>query len=174
MGTKVAPSLANIFMADFEERFVYRNAGKILLWKRFIDDVVCITEGGTAYLDELFDFLNTCHPTIKFTKEFSNESVSFLDTNLSVDHEGNLSTDLFTKPTDTHDYPEFKSAHPSHCKKSLPYSQLLRVRRICSENQNFIKHSCNLLKHFKRRGYPDKYLLESLVRACSMSREESL
>ena len=173
MGTKVSPSLANIFVADFEERFVYPNADKVLLWKRFIDDV-CITEGGTEDLDELFDFLNTCHPTIKFTKECSAESVSFLDTNLIIDRDGNLSTDLFTKPTDTNDYLEFKSAHLSHCKKSLPYSQLLRVRRICSKNENFIKHLCNLVKHFKRRGYPHRYLLDALVRVCSASREESL
>ncbi len=69
MGTKVAPSLANIFMADFEEKFVYHNNGGIILWKRFIDDVICIHEGDLTDVNTLFEYLNSCHPTIKFTKE---------------------------------------------------------------------------------------------------------
>ena len=45
MGTKVAPSLANIFMADFEEKFVYTYHKQPVFWKRFIDDVVCVMDG---------------------------------------------------------------------------------------------------------------------------------
>ncbi len=36
MGTKVAPSLANIFMADFEEKYVYTYPLQPLFWARYI------------------------------------------------------------------------------------------------------------------------------------------
>jgi hypothetical protein len=39
MGTKVAPSFANIFMADFEEQHVYTYPTKPSLWLRYIDDI---------------------------------------------------------------------------------------------------------------------------------------
>ena len=42
MGTKVAPSLANIFMADFEDKFVSNYHLKPLLYKKIIDDIVMI------------------------------------------------------------------------------------------------------------------------------------
>ena len=41
-----------------------------------------------------------------------------------------LSTTLYTKPTDKHSYLRYDSCHPTHVKQSLPYSQLLRIRRL--------------------------------------------
>ena len=46
--------------------------------------------------------------------------------------------DLFTKPTDTHQLLHRASCHPNHTKKGIPYSQALRIRHICSEEQFFI------------------------------------
>jgi hypothetical protein len=52
------------------------------------------------------DFLsraNNLHLSIKFTHEISNTTISFLDTSSSLS-EGVLSTDLYSKPTDTNQY----------------------------------------------------------------------
>ena len=46
---------------------------------------------------------------------------------------GVLSTDLFCKPTDTHQYLHKSSCHPRHTKKAIPYGQALRFRRIYSD-----------------------------------------
>ena len=48
-----------------------------------------------------------------------------------------LSTDLFCKPTDTHQHLHKKSCHPWHMKKEIPYGQALRFLRICSEDRQF-------------------------------------
>ena len=53
-------------------------------------------------------------------------------------------TDLFVKPTDTHQYLDPSSSHLYRCKKGLPYSQALRLSRICSDNENFNKRCNNL------------------------------
>ncbi len=42
MGTKVAPSLANVFMADFEEKCIYTYEKQPIFYRRFLDDLVLI------------------------------------------------------------------------------------------------------------------------------------
>ena len=47
-----------------------------------------------------------------------------------------LSIILFVKPSDTYQFLDPTSCHPYHCKKGIPYSQTLRLNRICSDNSN--------------------------------------
>ena len=56
-------------------------------------------------------------------------------------------TDLYVKPTDTHQYIDTSSFHPFHCKKIITYSQALHLNRICSNNAFFDKR-CNELEHW--------------------------
>ena len=85
---------------------------------------------GRAELDNFLEYLNSCTTNIKFTMEVSEESVNFLDTTVKL-MDGQIVTDLYTKPTDSHNYLWYSSAHPRHCKDSIPYSPFLRIRRIC-------------------------------------------
>lgn len=46
MGAKYAPSLANIFMAKWEEKEVYLNTPtQLIMYQRFIDDCIIIWSG---------------------------------------------------------------------------------------------------------------------------------
>ena len=74
MGTRVAPSLANAFMNEFEELYVYSYETKPHTWKRYIDDVFCIWTEGAEELEKFVTHLNNCHESIKFTTEQSTES----------------------------------------------------------------------------------------------------
>ena len=56
----------------------------------------------------------------------SKERVNFLDLNVSL-RNGAISTDLYVKPTDGHQYLYYKSSHPEHIKNSILYSQALRL-----------------------------------------------
>ena len=60
--------------------------------------------------------LNSCHPTIKFTADYSSEKINFLDVQVTrcVDH---LVTDLFVKATDTHQCLHASSCHVFHSKR---------------------------------------------------------
>ena len=49
-------------------------------------------------------YLNGVEPSIRFTHEISYKSVNFLDTKVIKDVQGNISTDIFQEPTDTHPY----------------------------------------------------------------------
>ena len=90
--------------------------------------------------------LNTFHLTIKFTAEYSEETINFVDVNKDWLKEGvggrELMTNLFGRPTYTHPFLDPSSSHSYHCKKGVPYSQVLRLNRICSDNKSFDK-PCN-------------------------------
>ena len=145
----------------------------VILWLRFLDDIMGLYTGPPDELMRFVENLNEVHPTIKFTLEHSEESVNFLDTTVHLEN-GKLWMDLYSEPKDSHSYLHYTSAHPVQCKKSLPYSQLLRVRRICSRQQDFLRHSGMILYHFKARGYPIDLLEQALTRVMALDRKELL
>jgi hypothetical protein len=138
MGTKMAPSYANIFMGKFEKQLLESSIERPLSWYRSIDDVDMRWTQSDEELQNFLSRANNLHPSIKFTHEISNTTISFLDTSSSLS-EGELSTDLHSKPTDTNQYLLPSSCHPPHVTKSIPYSQALRIRRICSTNKSLKK-----------------------------------
>jgi hypothetical protein len=174
MGTKVAPSFANIFMASFEDKFVYSYHIQPLIWLRYIDDIFMVWHHDNSSLNTFLEHLNQCHPTIKFTSDISPHSVNFLDTTVKIDHNRHVYTDLYCKPTDSHNYLLYESSHPDHLKKSLPYSQLLRVRRICTNLTDFDKNAIIIAKHFIRRHYPVEIVEEALIKARRADRKQLL
>ena len=84
---------------------------------------------------------------------------------------GVLTTDLFCKPTDTHQFLHKKSCHPWHTKKAIPYSQALRYRRICSEDRQFRDRVGNLAGWLKDRGYEESIVNEQIDRVRRLDRE---
>ena len=48
----------------------------------------------------------------------------------------------------------YSSSHPSHVKNSIPYSQFLRLRRLCSDDSDFSSKSEEMCQFFEKRGYP--------------------
>ena len=96
-----------------------------------------------------------------FTAEWLKTSINFLDVTVSL-IEGVIETDLFVKPTDSHQYLQSSSCHPFHCKKGIPYSQALRLNCIGSETNSFDKRCNDLERFLVERGYSSK-----LVQNCS-------
>ena len=86
------------------------------------------------------------NPAIKFTEDWSCSSVNFQDVKVIM-KDGKIITDLHVKPTDTHQYLNSSPCNPYHCKKSIPYSQALRINRIYSNNY-FFDQGCNELEHW--------------------------
>ena len=75
--------------------------------------------------------LNQLHPNLSFIYDSSKKEIAFLDCKVKFS-DNKLTTDLYVKPTDTHQYLNYISSHPEHTKKSILYSQTLRLRWICS------------------------------------------
>ena len=101
MGTALAPNYTNLFMDRFESKALNNYPLKPLIWKRFIDDIFLIWTHGEDSLKDFDNYLNSLHPTIKFTSETSTTSVNFLDTTVKFDQDRKIITTLYNKPTDT-------------------------------------------------------------------------
>ena len=143
-----------------------------MIWWRYTD-IFFIWEHGEESLKKFLNKLNSFHLTIKFTAEYSKERINFLDVNIRL-VEGELMTDLFVKPTDTHQFLDPSSSHPYHCKKGIPYSQALRLNRICSDNEGFDKCCNDLEGWLMERGYSRKMIRKQILRAWEYSRKDLL
>ena len=103
MGTKVAPSYANLFMAELERKFIELYPLKPHTYFRFIDDIFLIWTHSEKDLLEFVEFLNNFHKSIKFTIEYSEKEINFLDTTVyRTLGTSQLGVTFFTKETDTH------------------------------------------------------------------------
>ena len=113
-------------------------------------------------LKSFIDNINKMHPTIEFTADWSKRSIIFLDITVSIT-EGMIETDLYVKPTYSHHYILSNSCHAFYYEKGIPYSQALRLNRICSNNE-FLDKRCNdLEKYFLERGYSEKMVPKEIL-----------
>ena len=88
--------------------------------------------------------INKKHHSIKFGFKFSKEKNEFVDTLVYKDLNNWLQAALYKKSTDRQNDLHAKSAHPLSLKKNIPYSQVLRIKRVCSTFDEYKKHSNDL------------------------------
>ena len=65
------------------------------------------------------------------------------------------------------------SSHPSHTKQAIPFSQFLRLRRLCSEDEDFQSKSLEMREFFVQRGYPTSLLDTAFSKASQIPRSET-
>ena len=174
MGTRVAPTYANLFMSNLEEKLISEHELKPKLWLRYIDDILFIWEHGEDELNKWLNHLNKSHTSIKFTIEHSKTEINFLDTTVKKGPNSKIYVDLYVKKTDTNSYLKYDSAHPPKCKESLPYSQFLRIKRICTNEEDYNEHIATKEKEFLDKGYPKTTLEEAKLKLTTKDRAELL
>ena len=174
MGTKCAPSFANLFMGEFEENFIYnRIQDKYDAFLRFIDDIFMVWTGTRAELNAFMEEINKVHPSIKFDFQTSTTQINFLDTTVFIEN-NQLFTKTYTKPTDKHAYLHKTSYHPYSLKSSIIYSQVLRTKRICTKPDDYANSISKLFQSFRDRGYNDEELNTGFNKAANKNRDDLL
>ena len=129
MGTNMGPSYDNLFVGFIEKQF----------YDQF--DGIGATSCGRQELAYFITSVNSFHPALKNTWVVS----------VNVSISGNrLSTSVY-KLTDSHSYLLHSSAPPAHVKHSIPYSQFLRLRRLCSDDTDFSEKAEEMCQFFKTR-----------------------
>ena len=76
-----------------------------------------------------------------------------------------IATSIHYKATDSHSYLNFSSSHPYSCKSSIPSSQFLRLRKICSDDADFDIEAAKMETFFTERGYPNDLIRRGRERA---------
>ncbi|XP_056425917.1 uncharacterized protein LOC130367520 [Hyla sarda] len=175
MGTNVAPTYANVYMAVLEEKSVYASthSSHVLGWWRYIDDIFLIWSGSEIELTLFHQYLNSIDPNISFSLTSSTTRVNFLDTNVTIMGD-KLVTSLYTKPTDCNSVLHYSSCHPRSMVRSLPASQMMRARRIIGQDDQIEPSLTRMSDNFRKRGYPKKLLEECKNRTLCMNRETLL
>ena len=81
--------------------------------------------------------------------DFSEERINFLDV-IVIKNGNQFKTDLYTKKTDTHQFLHAQSCHRYVYKKSIPYGQARRIKRICSDEDKLAVRLEQLQGWFKK------------------------
>ena len=115
---------------------------------------------------------NAQHDNIQFTCPLG-ISVNLLDTTVSLTKNG-ISTDLYTKPTDTHQYLLPSSNHPPHVHAHLPYGLAICLRAIVSDEVRLKKSIAELTGFLTTRGYSERLVNQQLAKALAKPREDVL
>ncbi len=136
------------------------------LWKRYIDDCGGVFVGRNNF-DNFFSILSEQFNQfeLSLTHEISNERVVLLDIEIFIENE-QFHTREHRKETASDSYVKFGSAHPKHCFKGIVKSQMNRLRRLCSKNNDFIEAIGKLRQRCLNSGY-DMVMVDGILAQAS-------
>ena len=166
MGTPVAPTVANLYLAYFEHKHIvcsslWRN--EIRLFFRYIDDLFVIWRPSTRKF-KLNEFLARLRrqPGITWQPDaFHKNTADFLDLTIKVE-KGKLHTKTFQKRLNLYLYMPYKSAHSPFILRGLIFGLLKKYRRQHTNYDEFISLANNLMKRLLARGYHTPILKSTL------------
>ena len=155
MGSPLGPVLANIFMCDFEEKWL-TNSPRFhpTLWYRYVDDTFSMFDSKDA-ANEFLKYLNSRHNSIKFTIEFEQaEEIPFLDILVKRCPNNTFVTSVYRKKTFTGLYTKWDSFTPRKYKINLIRTLTYRCFRICSTASLLQSAVEDLKRLLLQNGYP--------------------
>ena len=106
------------------------------------------------------------------TFNFHQEKLHFLTQCYTKTKINNIQTTLYRKPTDQQAFLHAKSEHPRSPKRSIPYSQALRLKTICSTSREFDKNCAIIKQKFLDRQYKEEVLDEQIKKVDRIERIE--
>ncbi|XP_075709805.1 uncharacterized protein LOC142743193 [Rhinoderma darwinii] len=174
MGSRFAPSYANLFMGMFEENYIWCEhpfRENILLYKRFIDDLFFVWRGDEASATAFIEFLNTNTFGLNFTYTYSGEKIYFLDLT-NCKNGDTFTTKTHFKSVDVNSYLDFTSAHYPPWLRNVPFGQFRRIRKNCSNSIDFKKECLILSKRFREKHFPTSLIEGAQLKATKMTQEE--
>ncbi|XP_071050953.1 HEAT repeat-containing protein 1 homolog [Onthophagus taurus] len=102
MGSPLSGLLSDIFLNNLEKEILNTNNPNILLWRRYVDDVLIIWNNKDLdSIHSFYAYINGLHNDINFTMEIEEDNkLNFLD--LTLTNNAKLITfDIYRKPTQT-------------------------------------------------------------------------
>ena len=198
MGTRCAPNVADIFMSFIDNEIIQRaeKYGKLLFYRRYLDDVLLIFSSSYAKLHKFLEDINQIHPSIKFTITHTktadsdddhddddddnincscpnSDHIPYLDTSLSI-RNGRINSDLYRKPTDRCQYLLPQSCHPPHCSDNIPFSLALRIVRICTDMSERDMRLQELKDLLLAMNYKNNLINAAIEKAVKIPRAEAI
>ena len=126
---------------------------------------------------EFLEFLNAIYPTIKFTVNFTAQSLEFLDVLISIQNdesERRITTSVYSKPANVHQYIMPNSSTPKSSLQGIAKGVARRIRRICSDEADFQDKSKLYQKRLIDRGYNEAFTANEFSEVAKMQRKTAL
>ena len=166
IGSKMGKNYACAFMGVWEEEVAEkaeRELGKRpKLWLRFVDDVFGVWKGTKEEFQRFVEVCNSHEGRIKVTYDVCEKEAIFLDVKVVRNEDGVCKTELYVKPTDRTRYLHRDSDHPKHVKEGIAKGQARRLRRICSEDEEYWRCAKMVENKLTSRGYGEKRVKNQL------------
>ena len=172
MGSPLGPVLANIFICNFEEKWVANVDSRPPIWFRYLEDTFAWFDN-VASATRFLQYLNTRHPNINFTIEFEeNHGIPFLDVRVKRNL-NTFTTTVHRKRTFIGLYTKCESFTPRKYKMNLICTLTYRCLRICSSSSFLQSALFDLKKTLLRNGYPRGVLCYNINHVLSRQKNKS-
>ena len=164
MGSPLGPTLANIFMSYYEEKWLQEcpQDFKPSYYYRYVDDTFLLFRSSN-HIKKFLEFLNSRHQNIKFTCEIeNNNSLPFLDVNIRK-MDNTFTTSVYHKPTYTGLTTRYDSFIPSKYKDNLISTLIYRAFHISKDFFIMAKEFDFIKDILRKNGYP-LFHIENVIR----------
>ena len=119
MGSPLGPSLANFFLGYLETTFFQNNLHFPQFYCRYVDDIFAVFKNEHD-IDKFFNYINSVHQNMKFTKDVALPDSSFPFLNVEIKINTNtFNSWIYRKPTHTNVFLNYKAIAPDSFKRGL-------------------------------------------------------
>ena len=175
-----APDYADIFMNELDRNLVdncsislvsslHDDIDNTLNWSRFRDDGFVIIPNEDDITDFETHLQGLCPGKIKWTLN-SGKSLEYLDVKVSIDENGKLKTDIFSK--NSHSYLPPNSCHNPSMFKGIARGMGRRLRLICSDDDSLKQRILEYTQHLVDSGWKRGMAKRELELGASIERKE--
>lgn len=169
MGMAPAPTIANLYVAIFEQEHILTHPPRHLHYlRRFIDDGFGIwllddnDDVNTKEWNAFQSLINTMGLTWEFTPLA--DTTVFMDLTIKLTN-GNLTTSLYAKPKALHLYIPPMSCHTPGITTGLIFGHVLRVHQLCSHQADIDNELLLFHQRLIARGHNSSTTLPLLLKA---------
>ena len=118
--------------------------------------------------------LNKKHNSIKFDYKISQTSITFLDTEVSIQNNKLIKKKSIRKSTDLQNFFHIDSEQPKSLKDTIPYNEPLKNKHICTKPNDFNEYCEELKQRFVSQCYKPELIHKHMKAVEKMDRKEFL
>jgi hypothetical protein len=166
MGSPLSSVLCNAYLEDLESTAIESFHIKPYVFLRYVDDIYIEWPSSECPIEQFLDHFNTQSEFTKFTMEEEKDgSLAFLDV-LVKKREGEATTEVYRKPTDSGLFLQYDSNHPIAVKHGIVSTMMHRAQTHCSNEAVYKKEVKNVESILVNNKYPAR-----VIRRIRSSRE---
>ena len=145
---------------------------ELITYFRYRDDCFLLWNGSLQLLKQFVYFVNILDPSLRFTVEIGGKSLRFMDLLITI-RNGFLHTTVYSKPTNGHLYLHYDSCHPKSTKSAVQTGVALRLRRICSTEEERKTSFKNYKAFLVSRNHSPKDVVDNFRKIQDISRRDA-